>query len=431
MNKKKLFLYIFLISSLIFFIFLWMDQSEKQQLKIQSIPFTEKLFQEIKNEFLQGFSCFSDPETMDDKNNQQKIYLIQTFKKNMTCKYLKDSEKQMISNLKWEIQLKKIAGHNFFHISLSYLYSGKAKIHELRSFQSEAISPSSFALIGLSSEGQDFQWNRNKVQIKIYGDIFLRSENLSSSTLNEFLPEDKDSIFYGKSTKLKVVDYESLGSMTEKFQGKNIFLGSRLPVPTSESFFSKIQNLSKWSLERMPTWQKNAGFKMDELPRSLQETCFLKESLIPHWLLLTQPKMEISLDLRQGTNDGIVCGSIVAPKITLNVHGRVFFIGQIITENLNLIGDGELILIHPDHWLSFQSHLNVPKDYLHLETFLDQNWQGFLRSYGTHLRLPFDSEGWMLPAKEFWSEKYDFDNGAWKFQESDFLNFWNHLIEVQ
>ncbi len=314
------------------------------------------------------------------------------------------------------------------HITVDYLFLGKVKIQDLRSFQSDAMDISSFALIGLSADDQDFQWNLNKVQLKIFGDIFLRSENLNSTTLKTFLPENKESIVLGKSKKLKVIDYESLGSMTEKLKEKNIFLGSLLPIPSTYDFFSRIQNLSRWSLGTMPSWQKNAGFKMEELPRSLQETCILKDSMIPHWLLLTQPKAELSLDLRHGTNDGVVCGSLMAPKITLNVHGRVVFVGQMITENLNLIGDGELILIHPDHWRSFQSIEDSAKDYLFLDSFLEQNWQGFLRSYGTHLRLPFESEGWKMPAKEFWSEKYDFEAGAWKFQDTDFLNFWIQFL---
>ena len=431
MNRKKIIRFILLFCSVTFLVFLWMDQSEKQQLKIQSLPLTEKLFQELQNDFLQGFPCFSDPETMPEDEKQKEHFFISGFRKNGTCSLISEVEKQKISKIRILVQTKKMAQQKYFISTLSYLYQGKARIQEERSFQSNEMSASSFAVLGLASEGQEFQWNKNQVAFKVYGDVYIGSESLNSLTLNAFLSAEQDSIFFGKASQMKVVDYESLGKMTDIFRGKKIFFGSKLPVPSAGVFLNSMDRLSRWSLTSMPVWQQKSGFQTEQMPRSLKETCWLQESMIPHWLLLNQPKMELSLDLREGTNDALVCGTLIAPKITLNIHGRVTLIGQIITENLTLIGHGQLTVVHPDRWSSFKSSSDFSKDVYPEDTHMTQNWQGFLRSYGRLLRLPFDSQGWKLPAKEFWEGKYDFQTAAWTFQENDFLNFWTQLKEVK
>ena len=431
MNRKKIIRFFLFFCSLVSVVFLWMDQSEKQQLKIQSLPLTENLFQEFQNDFLQGFQCFSDPEAMIEDEKQKDLFFISGFKKNGICPLISDVEKQKISKIRIVIQMKKMLQQKYFISTLSYLYQGKARIQEERNFQSNEMNASSFAVLGLASEGQDFQWNKNQVQFKIYGDAYIGSESLSSVTLKAFLSAEQDSVFFGKASQMKVVDYESLGTISDSLRGKKIFFGSKLPVPSALRFLASMDQLSRWSLTSMPVWQQKSGFQTEQMPRSLKETCWLQESMIPHWLLLNQPKTELSLDVREGTNDALVCGTLIAPKITLNIHGRVTLIGQIITENLTLIGHGQLMVVHPDRWISFKSSSDFLKDLYPQDAHIFQNWQGFLRSYGRLLRLPFDSQGWKLPAKEFWEGKYDFQTAAWTFQENDFLNYWTQLKEVK
>jgi hypothetical protein len=431
MNRKKIIRFFLFLSSLVFLVFLWMDQSEKQQLKIQSLPLTENLFQEFQNDFLQGFQCFSDPEAMFEDEKQKDHFLISGFKKNGSCPFLSENEKQKISKFRIVLQMKKIAQQKYVQSTLSYLYQGKARIQDERIYQSNEINASSFAILGLAAEGRDFQWNKNQVLFKIYGDTYIGSESLSSVTLKSFLSADEDAVFFGKASQMKVVDYESLGNISDSLRGKKIFLGSKIPVPTASKFLSWMDQLSRWSLTSMPVWQQKPGFQTEQLPQSLKETCWLQESMIPHWLLLNQPQSELSLDLREGTNDALVCGTLIAPKITLNIHGRVTLIGQVITENLTLIGHGQLTIVHPDRWSSYQSSSDFSKEMYPQDSHISQNWQGFLRSYGRLLRLPFDSQGWKLPAKEFWEGKYDFQTSAWTFQENDFLNFWTQLKEVK